>query len=459
MSPNGPISGAYEIVIIEVMTIIMNDSHIVSITQLEAFIKGAEEAEITFRGKARKEKYAWIKQTLARFHYFRLTKKEKSILRKFIMQMTGYSKSQLTRLIGKKKRNGVIVVKTSGKHEFPQKYTTEDVALLIETDKAHSRLSGPATKKIFARMYEVFKNVRFSRLKDISVSHIYNLREKRQYLSQTYFFEKTKSTAVPIGERRKPDPQGQPGFIRVDTVHQGDLDKEKGVYHVNLVDEVTQWEIVVACEKVSEYFLLPVLEAALDQFPFRILGFHSDNGSEYINKIVARLLNKLLIEQTKSRARHCNDNALVEGKNGSVVRKHMGRNFISQKHAPAVNQFHEKYLNPYLNYHRPCGFAALITDKRGKQRKIYRKEDYMTPHEKLKSLPNAAQYLKEGVTFEDLDRVACAKSNNECAALMQKAKVELFQRFTRKKLSTRGGQLPTTYSYLPRREAGAILGS
>lgn len=423
----------------------MNDSHIESIAQVKAFIKGAEEAKISFQGKSREEKYCWIKQTLNKFRYFRLKKKEKSILRKFIMKMTGYSKSQLTRLIADKKESGVIVVKTSAKHHFPQKYTTDDVALLIETDKAHSRLSGPATKKIFARMHEIFKDPRFAALKNISVAHIYNLREKRQYLSQTYFFEKTKPTAVSIGERRRPDPQGKPGFIRVDTVHQGDLDKEKGVYHINFVDEETQWEIVAAAEKISEYFLLPVLEAALAQFPFKILGFHSDNGSEYINKIIAKLLNKLLVDQTKSRARHCNDNALVEGKNGSIVRKHMGHNFIPQRYAPVINEFYREHLNIYLNYHRPCGFATKVIDARGKEKKVY--DTYRTPFETYKTIVGREFFLKDGISMEELEKMALAQSDNECARAMQKAKVKLRKQFTEKKL-----QLPTTYSY-------AILGS
>lgn len=170
------------------------------------------------------------------------------------MQMTGYSKSQLTRLTAKKKKSGVIVAAEGERHHFSKKYTVDDVALLIETDKAHGRLSGPATKKIFARMHDIFHDTRFTRLKDISVSHIYNLREKRQYLSQTYFFVKTKPISTPIGERRRPDPHGKPGFIRVDTVHQGDLDKEKGVYHVNLVDEVTQWETVSRLRKDLRIF-------------------------------------------------------------------------------------------------------------------------------------------------------------------------------------------------------------
>jgi hypothetical protein len=98
----------------------------------------------------------------------------------------------------------------------------------------------------------------------------------------------------------------------------------KGVYHINAVDEVTQWEIVGSVEQISEAFLLPMLKEMLAQFPFRIRGFHSDNGSEYINHLVAELLGKLLIEQTKSRPRHSNDNGLAESKNGAVVRKHMG---------------------------------------------------------------------------------------------------------------------------------------
>ena len=122
----------------------------------------------------------------------------------------------------------------------------------------------------------------------------------------------TRPATVAIGERRRPDPQGQPGYLRVDTVHPGDLDGAKGVYHINAVDEVTQWQVRGCTAQIGEAWLLPVLEAILEQFPFRIRGFHSDNGSEFVSHTVARLLNKLLIEQTKSRPRHSNDNGLVE---------------------------------------------------------------------------------------------------------------------------------------------------
>ena len=187
-------------------------------------------------------------------------------------------------------------------------------------------------------------------------------------------------------------------------MHQGDQNAAKGVYHINAVDEVTQWQIVAATERISEAWLEPVLVALLRQFPFRIRGFHSDNGSEFVNHTVARLLNKLLIEQTKSRPRHCNDNGLVETKNGAVIRKHMGYGYIPGEHAQAIHGFYAQHLNPYLNYHRPCAQADLEVDAKGRQRRYYRR--YQTPLETLLALPQAAQYLRHGLTLATLQRIA-----------------------------------------------------
>ncbi|MBU4142919.1 integrase [Patescibacteria group bacterium] len=403
----------------------MNDSHIVSISQIKEFLKVAKDIE--FKGAKKKEKYEWIENILIKFRYFSLKKKDKNIVKNYLILMTGYSDAQITRLIKKKRKFGKIFADKTSRHRFPKIYTPQDVGLLIKTDQNHDRLSGPATKKIFEREFTIFKKPEFEKLNSISVSHIYNLRGTRHYQSNAKFFVKTRPTKVNIGERRKPDSQGEPGYLRVDSVHQGDLDKEKGVYHINLADEITQWEIVGSVEKISERYLEPLLKDLILQFPFIIKGFHSDNGSEFLNKIVAALLNKLLIKQTKSRSRHCNDNALVEGKNGSIIRKHMGYIHIPQRHADLINRFYEDYLNVYLNYHRPCGFATVICDKKGKQKKVY--NTYQTPYEKLKSLKDADKYLKPDITFDSLDKIAYEKSDNEFAALMQKAKEELFKNF------------------------------
>jgi transposase InsO family protein len=156
----------------------------------------------------------------------------------------------------------------------------------------------------------------------------------------------------------------------VDTVHQGDWNGVKGVYHINAVDTVTQWQVVGCVSQISERYRLPVLEAVA-QFPFRILSFHTDNGSEYINHTVARLLEKLRIEFSKSRANRSQDQALVEGKNGAVIRKLIGYGHIGGEHAEELQKFYTVHFNPHLNFHRPCGFATVSLDARGKRRRQY----------------------------------------------------------------------------------------
>jgi transposase InsO family protein len=399
-----------------------------SIEEMREFVVSAEPFE--FKGATREEKYRWIEETLNRQKYLKLTKREKGIVRAYMRKMTGFSTSHLTRLISGYRWTGKVTVTSYRRHRFPRRYTPEDIRLLAEVDELNERLSGPATKKILERQYELFGKEEYARVKEISVSHLYNLRKSRSYLRQTTFFQKTKPTSVNIGERRRPDPQGRPGYLRVDTVHQGDKNGTKGVYHLNTIDEVTQWQVLGCTEKISERYLKPVLIALLDQYPFRIRGFHADNGSEYINKVVAALLNKLLIELTKSRARKTNDNALVEGKNGSIVRKYMGYGYIPQKMAERINGFYREYFTPYLNYHRPCGYATLTVDKKGKEKKKY--DTYMTPHEKLSSLPKAREYLKPGVTLANLDEIAYKYSDVEFASMMQREKRKLFQEITQR---------------------------
>lgn len=427
--PEGPISQWRGIVHTEgCMTIIMNDSHLVSISQAEAFLKVGED--ITFRGKTRSEIYRWLEMALSRFRYFSLRKKEKGVIRKYLMKMTGYSDAQLTRLVKKKNDLRVIRESTGKRHAFAKQYGTDDVALLLKTDEAHERLSGPATKKILEREYLVYGKKNYETIANISVSHIYNLRKTRQYRSVMGSFTKTKPTTAPIGTRHKPEPEGRPGFIRVDTVHQGDYvdtdGTKKGVYHINLVDEVTQWEIVGSVEGISERFLVPLLEQLIKQFPFRVLNFHSDNGSEYINKIVAQLLNKMMIAQTKSRPRHSNDNGLAETKNGAVIRKHFGYAYIPQRQAEKINQFCRSYLNPYINFHRPSAYPTRVEDtkKKGKYKNVY--NTYMTPLEKLVTITDVASHLKPHVTMRLLQQFSSQLSDTEAAEAMQKAKLALF---------------------------------
>jgi len=396
-----------------------------SLEEIRRLLEASEG--IRFAGVKRAQVYSWIELVLCEQEYARQSKASRGLLRRYIEKMTGMSRAQVTRLIGRYMANGRVGARAYRRHRFAARYTMDDVELLASVDEAHETLSAPATRRILEREYRQYGKQEYARLASISVSHIYNLRRERGYRQRRLNYVKTKPTGVTIAERRRPNPQGRPGYLRVDAVHQGDQDGAKGVFHINAVDEVTQWQIVAATERISEAWLLPVLKTMLEQFPFRILGFHSDNGSEFINATVAKLLGKLLIEQTKSRPRQSNDNALVETKNGAVIRKHIGYSHIRSQYAEPIQRFYKEHFNPYLNLHRPCAQPELEVDHKGRTRRIYRR--YQTPLETLLSLPRPAQYLRTGFTLDTLQHMAAASSDTEAARRMQQAKRKLFDQF------------------------------
>ena len=407
------------------MRVIMDDRRLQTIEQIRQFLEGNHEVE--FESVSGEDKYEWIESVLRRFRYAGLRRAQKGLIRQYLRKVTGYSRAQVSRLIGRYNRSGQLRRKEYRRHRFEGKYTHQDIELLARTDELHGWLSGPATRRILEREWQVFGNDDYRSISRISISHLYNLRRNSRYRAITTRYTKTKPSVSRIGERMKPDPQGMPGYIRIDSVHQGDRDGEKGVYHINVVDEVTQWEIVTSVERISEAYLVPALKEMFAQFPFIILGFHSDNGSEFVNKQVAGMLNKLLIHFTKSRPRHSNDNGLVETKNGAVVRKELGYTHIPRECAQSLNEFNRDYLNPYINFHRPCFFPVSVIDRRGKVRKTYPYEEVRTPYEKLKSLPKAEKYLRAGVTFGALDAIAYQMSDNEFAERKGKARADLFR--------------------------------
>lgn len=400
----------------------MENRETLSLEQIRAFLDGS--GEVRFQAHDRAELYEWINQTLRQQNYGHLKRASKGLVRLYVSKMTGLSRAQMTRLIRCYQQGGEVKLRTYQRHRFSNRYTRIDIELLAHLDDAHETLSGPATQKILQREWHEFHDGQYERLARLSVAQLYRLRKTRTYRHKHLAYQPTRPTQVAIGERRRPAPQGRPGYLRVDTVHQGDLDGVKGLYHINAVDEVTQWQVVGATAQISEAWLMPVLEAMLEQFPFRIRGFHSDNGSEFINHSVAQLLNKLLVEQTKSRPRHSNDNGLAETKNGWVIRKHIGYGHIGSTHAEAFDQFYRQHFNPYLNFHRPCGVPELTETAKGKQKRFYRW--YATPWEILRQLPGLAGFLHQELTSDQLQKMAGTKSDTQAAREMQEAKRKLF---------------------------------
>ncbi|MDD5296965.1 MAG: hypothetical protein PHU46_08635 [Rhodocyclaceae bacterium] len=414
----------------------MNETRLCTIEQIEQFLAGS--GAVAFSGSGNDaERYGHISRVLARFDYPRRGKRERGVLLRYLQHTSGYSRAQVTRLVARWQSNRLAAVPLAKRYRAPavpfaRKYTAADVTLLVEMDQAHEAVCGPAIAHLLQRAYGDYGDARYQRLAGLSVSHLYNLRKSAGYQAQRTSFTKTHPVCNAIGLRKAPAPEGRAGFVRIDSVHQGDQDGMKGVYHITCVDAVSQWQVESCVQGISEAFLLPVLERVIAQFPFVVRGFHSDNGSEFINHQVAKLLEKLRVEQTKSRSRHSNDNALAESKNASVVRKHMGYDHIPQKYAKPINAFYQETFNPWLNLHRPCLFATLITNAKGKIIKRYRHEDVKTPLECLARL--SAQGLvtfRDGITLAALQAQAKSQTDLAVAQAMQRAKSDLFARFVK----------------------------
>ena len=403
------------------MQITMDDSRITSIAQLKDFLNGSQRVVVSLENASIEEKYHFIEKTIKQFSYRNLSKKEKKIVVLYLRKVTGYRKAQLYKLIQRAEKGILKRALYTRKHAY-RIYTTSDIKLLEKTDEVHLRLSEDATREILRREHEVFHNQNYQTISRISHSHISNLRHSPNYRS--FWINHTKARQIPIGITRPPENFGRPGSIRIDSVSQ------KDVYHINSIDEITQWEVVFCVPQLSESCMLPALWEIFEQYPFDIFNFHSDRGKETINYLVSDLLQRLLIKQTKSRSYHSGDNALVETKNGSVIRKNMGWEHINQKFCDPINDYYRNFFNLYLNFHRPCAFPTIITDEKGKRRKEY--NQYMVPYEKLKSLPLAGKYLKPGITFENLDTIAYSHSDNEFATIMREEERKLFQKIREK---------------------------
>src|SRR5580658_7172206 len=253
------------------MQIRMQNSESLTRQQISDFLKASEE--IVFSGANQSEVYAWVERVLVAQEFQGQSKKDRGAIRAYVEKVTGLSTPQVTRLIRKYKSTGHVTLRSSQRRRFPRKYTERDIALLAQVDRAHERLSGPATLCILKREHEKFGKAEFGPLAGISVSHLYNLRRSTNYRKQAAMFEPTRPTPVSIAERRRPDPQGRPGFLRVDTVHQGDWDGAKGVYHINAVDTITQWQVVGCTSKISEQFLMPCWRPYCISFPFGFWAF------------------------------------------------------------------------------------------------------------------------------------------------------------------------------------------
>jgi hypothetical protein len=205
----------------------MDDSEAVNLEQIQGFLAGS--SEVRFAGLRRAEVYSGVERTLVRHEYTSLGRVGKGLVRRYVGRMTGLSRAQVTRLIAGHRQTGRVTAVEYQRTKFPSRYTAADVGLLAYVDKAHGNLSGPATKRMLEREYTEYGQAVYERLAKISVAQIYRFRNSAAYRKRNTTYQPTRPTVIPIGERRKPQPQGLPGYLRIDTVHQGDQNGHKGI--------------------------------------------------------------------------------------------------------------------------------------------------------------------------------------------------------------------------------------
>ena len=421
------------------MVIDMNEAQVRTLEQVRQVVAGTQALEFK-RAQDDEGRYGWIGSVLQRFGYRTLKRADRGVLLVYLQRLSGYSRAQVKRLVAVWVSGAPLVKRyRAPEHAFARRYTAADVALLAEVDRAMSTLSGPATACVLRRQRDVFADPRFERLGSISVGHLYNLRNSAPYRAQRVVLSKTRPTkAATIGVRKAPAPEGRPGFIRIDSVHQGDQDGIKGVPHQRRglrhsvgggghgADDLRG---APAERHRADAGAVPVRDSGLPRRQPWGKG-PPPLSSEYVNHAVARMLDKLRIEFTRSRPRRSNDNGLAETKNGAVVRKLFGYAHIPQRHATRFNTFCVEYLNPFLNFHRPCLFATDVLDpnKPGRIKRVYRPKDAMTPLDKLASLSDAGQYLREGIALEELYKLARALTDVQAAEELNEARAALFRR-------------------------------
>src|ERR1017187_9676630 len=210
------------------MVIDMNISKFETIEQIRKFLKGT--VEVAFSNcDDQSALRAFVATVFKRFRYFHLSKRDRSVLLAYMRLMTDYSRQHLDRLVAQYRDTKTIKPrKRVSSTSFGHVYGPEDVALLAEIDALHDTLSGPATKVLMTRAATIFGDTRYAWISDISVSHLYNLRASDAYRKQRIIYKHTRPTSIAIAIRKAPAPQGLPGYIRIDTVHQGDQDGVKG---------------------------------------------------------------------------------------------------------------------------------------------------------------------------------------------------------------------------------------
>ena len=209
----------------------------------------------------------------------------------------------------------------------------------------------------------------------------------------------------------------QPGFCEIDLVqHEGGINKGDFAQTLNLTDVYTGWTEAAATPNKAQVYVFAARQKIRARLPFPLLGIDSDNGAEFINDELKRYCDQAHITFTRGRVGRKNDNAFIEEKNWSIIRRSVGHaRYDTPKQVAQLNAFH-KVPRLYFNHFIPVT-QLVKTERHGSRvKKIYDKPKI--PYQRVLDAPEVSETVKAKLCHAraKLDVVALKQEWNRCLA-------------------------------------------
>lgn len=180
-----------------------------------------------------------------------------------------------------------------------------------------------------------------------------------------------------------------PGFTEVDLVsHSGSSSDGEFIHSLNQTDIHTTWVETRAVMGKAQHRVKEAMDEMRLTLPFKLLGIDSDNGSEFINDLLYRYCQDRTIQFTRGRAYKKDDNAHVEQKNWTHVRKLMGYvRYDSPEALSAMNDLYRNELRLFQNLFQPSVKLAKKVHIGSKLKRVY--DPPQTPFQRVCEYPQA----------------------------------------------------------------------
>ncbi len=232
------------------------------------------------------------------------------------------------------------------------------------------------------------------------------VKRKAKTFSHVRKMVRGKSTTKPgsikslIPIRSGPWNDAPTGTVQIDTVaHCNDSIAGDFVYTVNAADVATLWGERRAQWNKGQEQTIASMECIDDGFPYPVLEWHPDTGSEFINWLCKKWADRRKQKLTRSRPNRKNDNCFVEERNGHVVRRWVGyTRFASEEMVTVVNELYDA-LTPYLN-HFIASKRIVAKERIGSKWKITREKISLTPYQRVMTRHDVSKETKATLRTE-----------------------------------------------------------